>query len=64
MTEQLLSVGIDIGSSAPRDGSHPAGTPQDLKSSAEVNSACGNACGILRLTPSRFAGPMIVEVPT
>lgn len=63
MNEQLLSVGIDIGTSAPRDDVHRAGTPSDFTSSAEVNPACGNAFGILRLTPSRFAGPVVVEVP-
>ncbi len=46
MKEQLLSVGIDIGTS-----------------SAEVNSACGNAVGILRLAPSHAVGPIMVEVP-
>lgn len=62
MKEQLLSVGIDIGT-APRDEFHPVGTPWRFRSSAEMNSACGNTCGMLRLTPSRCAGPRGVEVP-
>ena len=59
MKEQLLSVGIDIGTSAPRGGSRRAGAPWHLKALAEMNSACG----ILRLASSRFAGPKVVEVP-
>lgn len=63
MKETLLSVGIDIGTSAPHDDGHRAGTPFDLTSSVEVNSTCGNIFDILRLTPSRAAGPKVVEVP-
>lgn len=62
MTEQLLSVGIDTGTSTPHDDRHRMGTPYDLTSSVEMNSTCGNIFDILRLTPSRAAGPVVVEV--
>ena len=58
-SEQLLSVGIDIGTSAPQAGK-PAWGPHSLTSSAGVNPACGKAARgavFTGLRPPRGAGP-------
>lgn len=57
--EQLLSVGIDIGTSAPQAGV-PAWGPRNLTSSAGVNPACGKparGADFTGLRPPRAAGP-------
>lgn len=60
MGEQLLSVGIDIGTSLPQTGQPVRGPHMDFASSAEVNSACGKSAlcsDFTGLRPPRFAGP-------
>ena len=60
MAEQLLSVGIDIGTSSPQTGTPVRGPRKIFASSAEVNSACGKSplrSDFTGSCPPRFAGP-------
>ncbi|BDF72287.1 hypothetical protein CE91St41_32680 [Oscillospiraceae bacterium] len=62
--EELYSVGIDIGTSRPMACAACHGGPGTLKSSAEVNSACGKSplsCDFTGVRPPHCGAP--VEVP-
>ena len=66
MTETLKSVGIDIGTSAPRAAGQPAGTPMDRNILGASELPLRKISALLRfyaLTSAPLCGAPVVEVP-
>ncbi len=66
MTETLKSVGIDIGTSAPRADRQPAGPPMDVKVLGASELPLRNISASLRcyaLASAPLCGAPVVEVP-
>ena len=66
MTEKLKSVGIDIGTSAPRNAVHSAGTPWSFHILGGNGFRLREISASLRfhgLTPAPLCGAPVVEVP-